>query len=57
MVTQIGASFILLAGASMLVTTLLALQKTETGMDSRHVLAINTPAVRLPPSAVAAFWP
>ena len=26
-------------------TTLLALQKTETGMDSRHVLAINTPAV------------
>ena len=44
-VTQIAASFILLAGASMLVTTLLALQKTETGMDSRHVLAINTPAV------------
>jgi len=44
-VTQIGASFILLAGASMVVTTLLALQKTETGMDSRHVLAINTPAV------------
>ena len=44
-VTQIGASFILLAGASMLVTTLFALQKTETGMDSRHVLAINTPAV------------
>ena len=43
--TQIGASFILLAGASMLVTTLLALQKTETGLDSRHVLAINTPAV------------
>ena len=44
-VTQIAASFILLAGASMLVTTLLALQKIETGMDSRHVLAINTPAV------------
>ena len=44
-VTQIGASFILLAGASMLVTTLLTLQKTGTGMDSRHVLAINTPAV------------
>ena len=44
-VTQIGASFILLAGASMLVTTLLALQKTETGMDARHVLAINVPAI------------
>jgi putative ABC transport system permease protein len=44
-ITQIGASFILLAGASMLVTTLLALQRAETGMDSRHVLAINVPAV------------
>jgi len=44
-VTQIGASFVLMAGASVLVTTLLALQKTQTGMDSRHVLAINVPAV------------
>src|SRR5438046_8135444 len=34
-----------MAGASVLVTTLLALQKTQTGMDSRHVLAINVPAV------------
>jgi putative ABC transport system permease protein len=44
-ITQIGASFILLAGASVVVTTLLTLQRTETGMDSRHVLAINVPAV------------
>ena len=44
-ITQIGASFILLAGASMLVTTLLALQRAETGMDSRHVLAINVPVI------------
>ena len=44
-VTQIGASFVLLAGASVVVTTLLALQRTETGMDSRHVLAVNVPAV------------
>src|SRR5262245_31613489 len=44
-ITQIGASFVLLAGASVLVTTLLALQSTQTGMDSRHVLAINVPAV------------
>src|SRR5215831_16366500 len=44
-ITQIGASFVLLAGASVLVTTLLALQRTQTGMDSRHVLAINVPAV------------
>ena len=42
-VTQIAASFILLAGASMLITTLLALQRTETGLDIRHVLAINVP--------------
>src|SRR5437667_100389 len=44
-ITQISGSFILLAGASVVVTTLLALQRTETGMDSRHVLAINVPAV------------
>ncbi len=44
-VTQIGASFVLVAGASVVVTTLLALQRTETGMDSRHVLAVNVPAV------------
>jgi putative ABC transport system permease protein len=44
-VIQIGASFVLLAGASVVVTTLLALQKMQTGMDSRHVLAINVPAV------------
>ena len=44
-VTQIGASFVLLAGASMLITTLIALQKTQTGLDTRHVLAINVPAM------------
>jgi putative ABC transport system permease protein len=44
-VTQIAASFVLLAGTSVVVTTLLALQRTQTGMDSRHVLAINVPAV------------
>jgi putative ABC transport system permease protein len=44
-ITQVGASFVLLAGASVVVTTLLALQRTKTGMDSRHVLAINVPAI------------
>jgi putative ABC transport system permease protein len=44
-VTQIAASFVLLAGAMMLVTTLIALQKTQTGMDTRHVLAIDVPAM------------
>lgn len=42
-VTQIAASFILLAGASMLITTLIALQRTQTGLDTQHVLAINVP--------------
>jgi predicted permease len=44
-VTQIAASFLLLAGASMLLKTLLALQTAQTGLDTRHVLAINVPAV------------
>ncbi|HXW88947.1 MAG TPA: ADOP family duplicated permease [Terriglobales bacterium] len=44
-VTQIAASFVLLAGASMLITTLIALQSAQTGLDTRHVLAINVPAV------------
>src|SRR5207247_2256386 len=44
-VTQIAASFVLLAGASMLITTLIALQTAQTGIDTRHVLAINVPAM------------
>jgi len=43
-VTQIAASFVLLAGASVLITTLIALQRTQTGHDTRHVLAIDVPA-------------
>lgn len=42
-VTQIAACFVLLAGASMLLKTLLALQAAQTGFDMRHVLAINVP--------------
>jgi predicted permease len=42
-VTQIAASFVLLAGASMLITKLMELQRTQTGMDMRHVLAIDVP--------------
>jgi len=44
-VTQIGASFVLLAGASALIATLIALQKTQTGLDTQHVLAIDVPAM------------
>src|SRR5467141_1239453 len=43
-VTQIAASFVLLAGASAVITTLIALQTAETGLDMRHVLTINVPA-------------
>jgi predicted permease len=42
-VTQIAASFVLLAGASTLITTLLALQRAQTGLDTQHVLAIDVP--------------
>jgi putative ABC transport system permease protein len=42
-VTQIAASFVLLAGASTLITTLIALQRTQTGLDTQHVLAIDVP--------------
>jgi putative ABC transport system permease protein len=44
-ITQIAASFMLLAGASMLLKTLLAIQAAQTGLDTRHVLAVNVPAV------------
>src|SRR5712671_290634 len=44
-VTQIAASFVLLAGASAVVTTLIALQTAQTGLDTRHVLSINVPAM------------
>ncbi len=44
-VTQIAASFMLLAGASMLLKTLLALQAAQTPFDMRHVLALNVPVM------------
>jgi predicted permease len=44
-VTQIAASFVLLAGASVLVSTLIAMQTAQTGLDTQHVLAIDVPAM------------
>jgi putative ABC transport system permease protein len=44
-VVQIAASFMLLAGASMLLKTLITLQTTRTGFDTRHVLAVNVPVM------------
>ena len=44
-VTQIAASFMLLAGAGMLLKTLLALQSARSGFDTHNVLALNVPVV------------
>ncbi|MDP2320209.1 MAG: ADOP family duplicated permease [Acidobacteriota bacterium] len=41
---QIALSFVLLAGAGMLVATLLALQTANTGYDMRRVLVLDVPA-------------
>jgi putative ABC transport system permease protein len=42
-VTQIAASFVLLAGAGMLLRTLLTLQATKPGFETARVLAVNVP--------------
>jgi predicted permease len=44
-VIQIAASFVLLAGASALVATLMALQAVRSGVDTRKVLALDVPAM------------
>ena len=44
-VTQIAASFMLLAGASVLIKTLVTLQETRTGFDMNRVLAVNVPVM------------
>ena len=44
-VTQIAASFLLLAGASVLIKTLITLQETRTGFDMHRVLAVNVPVM------------
>ncbi len=44
-VTQIAASFMLLAGASILIKTLITLQETQTGFDMHSVLAVNVPVM------------
>jgi putative ABC transport system permease protein len=57
-VTQIAASFVLLAGASMLVKTLMVMQAAPTGFDTRHVLAINVPEMPYgkTPEQITAFY-
>jgi len=57
-VTQIGASFVLLAGAGTLLATLFALQRTATGFDTQHVLALDVPVVSYSrkPEEVSRFY-
>ena len=44
-ITQIAASFVLLAGAGMLLASLIALQSARTGFDTHNVLALNVPVM------------
>jgi predicted permease len=57
-VTQIAASFVLLAGAGAMVNTLLSLQAARIGFDTRHVLAVNVPVMSegKTPQQVADFY-
>jgi putative ABC transport system permease protein len=57
-VTQIAASFVLLAGAGMLLTTLLALQRAPTGFNTHNVLALNVPILSFerPPEQIAVLY-
>ena len=45
--TQIAFSFVLLAGAGMLVAALIALQTANTGFLTRQVLAFDIPPISL----------
>jgi putative ABC transport system permease protein len=44
-ITQIAASFVLLAGAGMLLKTLIALQSAPTGFNTHNVLALHVPVM------------
>jgi putative ABC transport system permease protein len=56
-VTQIAASFVLLTGAAVLLTTLMALQAAPTGFNLRQVLALHVPtSFERPRAESAAFY-
>jgi putative ABC transport system permease protein len=57
-VVQIAASFVLLAGATMLLKTLISLQSAQTGYDTHRVLALNVPVVSFgrTPEQVRGFY-
>jgi predicted permease len=57
-VTQIGASFVLLAGAGMLLSTLFELQHQRAGFQTHNVLAVNVPLISFErkPEQVVGFY-
>jgi putative ABC transport system permease protein len=57
-ITQIAASFVLLAGAGMLLRTLMSLQAAQTGFDTRNVLALHVPVMSYgrTPEQTTAFY-
>jgi predicted permease len=57
-ITQIAASFVLLAGAGALLVTLISLQAAPTGFNMRNVLALNVPILSYehPPDQVAIMY-
>jgi putative ABC transport system permease protein len=57
-VTQIAASFVLLAGAGMLLKTLIALQAAKPGFETTNILAVNLPVSSYgrTPEQVRAFY-
>ena len=56
-VMQIAASFVLLAGAGMLLTTLLELQTTQLKLNTSNVLALHVPVIQgREPSENLAFY-
>ncbi len=57
-ITQIAGSFMLLAGASVLLKTLLAMQAVQTGFETRNVLAVNVPVIAYgrTPEQIAVFY-
>jgi putative ABC transport system permease protein len=57
-VTQIAASFVLLVGAGVLLTTLISLQNARTGFQTHNVLALNVPVMTFgrTPDQVTSFY-
>ena len=54
--TQIAFSFVLLAGAGMLLATLVALQTADTGYNMRQVLAFDIPTSSHRPRRTRRRW-